>query len=148
MRTRNTYAAALLAALTIFSVSLQAQRPQRPVSEERAYLNSMFANIKGQKIFETVRYLSDSTLFQGRLSGSQGMWRAVEWVNDRYAEYGLETFEGLNGYLQDYPTVCDEVVGKCYVKVDGKKAAWATDWYSGGTSANGTIDAEVAAQPV
>lgn len=140
----RTAAVALLAALTVFSASLQAQRPpQRPISEERHYLNSMFENIKGQKVFETVKHLSDSTLFQGRLSGSQGMWRAVEWVNDKYSEFGLETFDGLNGYLQDYPTVCDEVVGKCYVKVDGKKATWATDWYSGGTSANGTIEAEV-----
>ena len=130
-------------ALTVSALPLCAQRPAPKITEERAYLNSMFENIKGQEIFETVKFLSDSVRFQGRLSGSEGMLRAVEWVEGKYAEIGLETFDGLNGYRQDYPTVCDEVVGKCYVKVDGKKATWAVDWFSGGTSANGTVEAEV-----
>ncbi|MBO4570967.1 MAG: M28 family peptidase [Bacteroidales bacterium] len=134
---------AVLVALTVSALPLCAQRPAPKITEERAYLNSMFENIKGQEIFETVKFLSDSVRFQGRLSGSEGMLRAVEWVEGKYAEIGLETFDGLNGYRQDYPTVCDEVVGKCYVKVDGKKATWAVDWFSGGTSANGTVEAEV-----
>lgn len=118
-------------------------QPQKKVSDERLYLNSMFENIKGQKLFEYVKYLSDSTIFQGRLSGTEGMQRAVDWVKGKYTEFDLEQLPGLNGYLQDYPTVCDEVVGKCFVEIDGKKVEWAKEWYAGGTSANGVAEAEV-----
>lgn len=32
-----------------------------------------------QQLFDYVKYLSDSTIFQGRLSGTEGMKRANEW---------------------------------------------------------------------
>ena len=124
--------------------SAMAQRgaPQ-PKTPERHYLDAMFDNIKGVEIFDCVRLLSDSTLFQGRLSGSEGMRRAVDWVSSRYAEIGLEPLPGMSGYSQDFPTVCTEVTGPCSLSVDGQDCAWATEWYAGGTSANGVADAEV-----
>ena len=124
--------------------SAMAQRgaPQ-PKTPERHYLDAMFDNIKGVELFNCVRLLSDSTLFQGRLSGSEGMRRAVDWVSSRYAEIGLEPLPGMSGYSQDFPTVCTEVTGPCSLSVDGQDCAWATEWYAGGTSANGVADAEV-----
>jgi len=140
---KHTITILAAAMLLAFGQNASFAQEKKKVSDERLYLNSMFANIKGQELFGYVKHLSDSTLFQGRLSGTVGMHRAIDWVNAKYAEYGLEQFPGLNGYLQDYTTECEEVVGKCYIKIDGKKLEWSKEWYVGGTSANGTVEAEV-----
>lgn len=125
-----------------FNLSAFAQ----PVTEntpERTCLDAMFAHIKGQRIFADVRHLSDSTLYEGRLSGSSGMKRAVDWVASRYAEIGLEPLPGMIGYSQVYPVVCTEVNGPCNLSLDGRPCTWAEEWYSGGTSADGIVESEV-----
>ncbi len=144
MKTHHAILATAAAFLLVAVHPAAAQRGEaRPVTPERAYLNAMFDNIKGVEIFNCVRLLSDSTLFQGRLSGSEGMRRAVDWVSSRYAEIGLEPVPGLNGYSQDYPVSCTEVAGPCSLTVDGRTCLWAKEWFAGGTSANGIAEAEV-----
>ncbi len=138
---RYTLAAAvLLLALLPASAQRGSQRPQTP---EQDFLDAMFDHIKGVEIFDCVRLLSDSTLFQGRLSGSRGMRRAVDWVSSRYEEIGLETVPGLYSYDYSYPVECTEVTGPCEVSVDGRVCTWAQEWYAGGTSANGVAEAEI-----
>ena len=85
-------AAAFLLTLLLAVAQRGGQPPRTP---EQAYLDAMFDNIRGTEIFDCVRILSDSTLFQGRLSGSKGMRRAADWVSSRYEEIGLETVPGL-----------------------------------------------------
>ena len=144
MRVFSPFLAAL-AVLTLAAVQpAEAQRraPQ-PKTPERMYLDAMFENIKGTEIFDCVRLLSDSTLFQGRLSGSEGMRRAVDWVSSRYAEIGLQPLPGRADYFLNFPTVCTEVTGPCSLTVDGRNCTWAAEWYAGGTSANGVAEAEI-----
>ena len=132
----------LLLATALLPLSTAAQ-PVPDEDPDRAYLNSMFEHIKGARIFDDVRHLSDSTLFQGRLSGSVGMRRALMWVRERYAAIGLEPLPGMGGFAQDYPVVCTEVSGPCEVLVDGRPCVWAKEWYAGGTSASGMAEAEI-----
>ena len=136
---------AALAVLTLAAVQPAAaqRRAPQPKTPERMYLDAMFENIKGTEIFDCVRLLSDSTLFQGRLSGSEGMRRAVDWVSSRYAEIGLQPLPGRSDYFLNFPTVCTEVTGPCSLTVDGRNCTWAAEWYAGGTSANGVAEAEI-----
>ena len=136
---------AVLAVLTLAAVQPAAaqRRAPQPKTPERMYLDAMFENIKGTEIFDCVRLLSDSTLFQGRLSGSEGMRRAVDWVSSRYAEIGLQPLPGRSDYFLNFPTVCTEVTGPCSLTVDGRNCTWAAEWYAGGTSANGVAEAEI-----
>lgn len=139
---RYTLAAAVLL-LALLPASAQRGGQQRSQTPEQAFLDAMFDNIKGVEIFDCVRILSDSTLFQGRLSGSRGMRRAVDWVSSRYEEIGLETVPGLYSYDFSYPVECTEVTGPCEVSIDGRVCTWAREWYAGGTSANGVAEAEI-----
>ena len=132
---------AVLMLAAVQPVAAQRRAPQ-PKTPERMYLDAMFENIKGTEIFDCVRLLSDSTLFQGRLSGSEGMRRAVDWVSSRYAEIGLQPLPGRPDYFLNFPTVCTEVTGPCSLTVDGRNCTWAAEWYAGGTSANGIAEAE------
>ena len=120
-----------------------AAQPGAAKTPERQALDAMFAHIKGQRIFDDVCYLSDSVLFQGRLTGTTGMKRAVDFVEWRFAKIGLEPVPGLKGFDQSYPTECTEVTGPCELVVDGRTCTWAAEWYAGGTSANGVAEAEI-----
>ena len=133
---------ALLAAL-LLGLPASAQPVREKKTPERACLDAMFAHIKGQRIFDDVRYLSDSVLFQGRLTGTAGMKRAVDFVEWRFGQIGLEPVPGLKGFDQSYPTECTEVTGPCELTVDGRTCTWAAEWYAGGTSANGVAEAEI-----
>lgn len=132
----------LLLAVALIPLSASAQ-PAPDNDPERACLNSMFEHIKGTRIFDDIRYLSDSVLFKGRLSGTVGMKRALDFVEERYSDIGLEPLPGMSGFSQVYPTVCTEITGPCEVSVDGRQCAWAAEWYAGGTSANGIAEAEI-----
>jgi len=131
------FAAALMLHLPAFGQPASGENP------DQAYLDAMFEYIKGQRIFDDVRHLSDSTLFEGRLSGSAGMRRAVEWVTARYESIGLEKVPGMRGYSLDYPVECSEVSGPCSLTVDGRPCTWAAEWFAGGTSADGIAEAEI-----
>lgn len=135
---------ALVLITALFAVQFNSPAQPKPVDRNRAYLDAMFDNIKGDKLFNYVKYLSDSTIFQGRLAGTKGMKRAVDYVCGKFAEFGLDSLPGTQGYCQIYPHYPGvEITGKCYVKIDGRKLEWAKEWYAGGTSANGVVDAEI-----
>lgn len=145
MKYHYKLAACLLAFAALLSnatgVSAQAKGQ---IDEERAYLDAMFNNIKGEKLLNYVKVLSDSTIYKGRLAGTEGMYKAVQYVSGKFEEFGLESLPGTTDYCQVYHhTPCVEVTGKCYLKVDGKKREWAKEWYGGGTSGSGTVESEV-----
>lgn len=112
------------------------------VKEE--YLSSMHKHITSEKLFGYVKYLSDSTLFEGRLAGSEGMARANRWVASLFEQWGLEPFGtagstgsvvysgsvgsagtagsagsagSIEGYYQSYPHPCVEVNGECLLEI-------------------------------
>lgn len=134
----------VLALSAVLLASQPASTAQTVSKRDRAYLDAMFDNIKGDKLFNYVKHLSDSTIYQGRLVGTKGMKRAVDFVCGKFSEFGLDSLPGTQGYCQVYPHVPGvEVTGKCYVRIDGRKLEWAKEWYAGGTSANGIADAEI-----
>lgn len=133
----------ILLAAALIPLSANAQQPAPENDPELACLSSMFEYIKGARIFDDVRHLSDSVLFQGRLTGTAGMKRAVDFVGKRYSDIGLEKMPGMSGYSQDYPTECTEVTGPCGLSINGRSCTWAAEWYAGGTSANGIAEAEI-----
>ena len=87
----------ILLAAALIPLSANAQQPAPENDPELACLSSMFEYIKGARIFDDVRHLSDSVLFQGRLTGTAGMKRAVDFVGKRYSDIGLEKMPGMSG---------------------------------------------------
>ncbi|MEF9986625.1 MAG: M28 family peptidase [Bacteroidales bacterium] len=135
------------------------------VKNEGKYLSAMHKYITSQKLFGYVKELSDSSIYMGRLSGSQGMLNAVNYTKGLFKEWGLQSFTGAPGFIQEFPQQCVEVqygsgmeilfkvndVAKGKNKGNGagnteylsKSYPWADGWFAGGTSANGDITADV-----
>ena len=122
-------------------------------SDTEAYMASMHRNITSEKLFDYVKYLSDSS-FEGRLAGSPGMAKAVNWAEGKFAEWGLVPAGDNGGYIQQFSHPCVEVRPGCYMNImfpvgkDGKQWVaktypWADGWFAGGTSGNGEVQAEV-----
>lgn len=122
----------------------------KPVSDNDHYLASMHRNITSDKLFNYVKFLSDSS-FEGRLAGSPGMAKATQWAAERFAEWKLLPAGDNGGYIQSFSHPCVEVkqgsymnlmipVGKEWV---AKSYPWADGWFAGGTSGNGEVQAEI-----
>lgn len=159
MRKLVTTALALCAICT-YSYGQMRQPVQRHQSDEEKLLRSMHKNITSEKLYDYVKHLSDSTIYQGRLAGSEGMNRAAKWAQDKFKEWGLEVLEGAPGFIQEYPHPCVEIGYGSYMKIlfpvekAGKQKSkesvyleksypWADGWFAGGTSGNGEITADV-----
>lgn len=155
---KNLFTTILLSAIVAVS-PLFAQRNNAPLTPERAYNDAVFEYIRGDKLFNYVKTLSDSTIYEGRLAGSRGMERASKWAADLYTEWGLEKFAVAPDYIQSFPHPCTEVQRESGIEIlfpvadiikkkhehayVAKSYPWAQYWYAGGTSANGTITADV-----
>lgn len=100
---------ALLSGLLLLLNAMPGQAQQRKQSDEQLYLQSMHKYITSDKLYNYVKHLSDSTIFEGRLAGSPGMGRAVEWAQGLFKEWGLEQLPGTTDYLQIYSHPCSEV---------------------------------------
>ncbi|MDD2595996.1 MAG: M28 family peptidase [Bacteroidales bacterium] len=128
-------------------------------AQTRDYLDSMFDNIRSDKLYGYVAELSDSS-YQGRLAGSPGMEKAANWAAGLFKEWNLKPFSEAPDYVQYYPHPCVEVQYGSYVNIlfpiadNSKKKKkeityitksypWAECWYAGGTSGNGNITADV-----
>ncbi len=148
-------------AFVALPMSGQSQRMEEGITPERALLNSMFENIRADKLFDYVKHLSDSTIYEGRLAGSKGMERASEWASDLFRQWGLSAFEDAPNYIQSYPHPCTEVHGGSLtilfpiadlrrsknitseISYITKSYQWAKYWYAGSTSGSGNITADV-----
>lgn len=127
-------------------------QPKAP-SDTEQYLAAMHRYITSDKLFGYVKHLSDSS-FEGRLAGSPGMAKAVEWAKERFTEWNLTPAGDNNTYIQQFPHPCVEVhpgsymnlmlpVGKSGKEWVTKTYPWADGWFAGGTSGNGEVQAEV-----
>ena len=47
-------------------------------------------------------YFLASDEMKGRANGSKEIEKVAMWLSDKYKEYGLQTFEGLNSFIQPY----------------------------------------------
>lgn len=144
-----------LVALSCQTALGQGQAKQQ--TPEAEYLKSMHQNITSDKLFEYVKHLSDSTIYQGRLAGSEGMARAAKWAQNYFKEWGLDVINGAPEYMQEYPHPCVEVGYGSGMKIlipvasqtkgeaiyVEKTYPWADGWFAGGTSGNGEITADI-----
>ncbi|MCM1991971.1 M28 family metallopeptidase [Oceanirhabdus seepicola] len=69
------------------------------------YAKEVFENlnedIDGDLMISTIKELA-SEKFDGRLTGTEGNKLATEYIRSEFEELGLETLEGMDGYLQYY----------------------------------------------
>jgi hypothetical protein len=57
--------------------------------------------VSGNQLKEWVSYLASDQM-RGRQNGSPEMKIAAMWLSERFREMGLQPFESLGGYIQDY----------------------------------------------
>ncbi len=151
-----------LTSLVLFCCTVcygQQRGSSQKMSDTDKLLRSMHKNITSEKLYGYVKHLSDSTIYQGRLAGSEGMNRAVKWAQSLFKEWGLEVLPGAPDFIQQYPHPCVEVGYGSYMKIlfpvekTGKRKGesvyleksypWADGWFAGGTSGNGEVTADV-----
>jgi len=68
-------------------------------------------NIKGENLLKTVEYLASPEL-AGRLGGSEGYYKAAEYMADEFKKLGLKPM-GDNGYFQNFTVEYNEILAPC-----------------------------------
>jgi hypothetical protein len=68
-------------------------------------------NIKGENLLKTVEYLASPEL-AGRLGGSEGYYKAAEFISGEFKKLGLKPI-GKDGYFQNFTVEYNEILAPC-----------------------------------
>ncbi len=140
----------LLAALVVLP-SLHAAKKQ--TDNYKDYLKIFYKNVSSNDLMGYVEELSKEE-YEGRLVGTKGMQKAVDWSIDLFEDWGVKPF-GVDGtYIQPFPHIYSEISDadvKIHIPVGDNKSGkdfvtksypWS-EWYAGSLSADGEITAEI-----
>ncbi len=131
-------AAKVLSALLIFVLSgfISGDGPKYPGVEL----------IKGANLIKTVEFLASPEL-KGRLAGSEGYYKAAEFMAEEFKSLGLKPM-GNEGYYQTFTTEYNEIVAPCkfeLIKADGSRKSYklGEDYICRGFTGSGKVESEV-----
>ena len=102
--------------------------------------------IKSENLIKTVEYLASPEL-NGRLGGSEGYYKAAEFMANEFKSLGLKP-AGTDGYYQNFSIEYNEILSPCsfgLVKEDGtvKNYKLGNDFVCRGFTGSGKLNAEV-----
>jgi hypothetical protein len=102
--------------------------------------------IKSENLLKTVTYLASPEL-QGRLGGSEGYYKAADFIAGEFKSLGLKPIGG-DGYFQNFSIEYNEITGPCgFTKIndDGstKNYKLGDDYVCRGFTGSGKLFAEV-----
>jgi len=102
--------------------------------------------IKSENLLKTVEYLASPEL-QGRLGGSEGFYKAAEFMANEFRDLGLKPIGG-DGYFQNFTVEYNEIIAPCnfgMINEDGslKKYELGKDYVCRGFTGSGKLSAEV-----
>lgn len=102
--------------------------------------------IKGENLIKTVEYLASPEL-QGRLGGSEGFYKAADFMAGEFSNLGLKPIGG-DGYFQNFNVEYNEILSPCSfskLNEDGsvKNYKLGDDFVCRGFTGSGKLSAEV-----
>ncbi|MEI7483268.1 MAG: M20/M25/M40 family metallo-hydrolase [Ignavibacteriota bacterium] len=102
--------------------------------------------IKSENLLKTVTYLASPEL-QGRLGGSEGFYKAADYMANEFKALGLKPIGG-NGYFQEFSIEYNDITGPCgFAKVNGdgslKSYRLGNDYVCRGFTGSGKLSADV-----
>ena len=126
---------------------------KKTTDEYKDYLKLFYKNVSSNDLMGYVEELSKPE-YEGRLVGTKGMQKAVDWNVALFEEWGIKPFGKDGSYIQPFPHIYSEVsdadvkvlipVGDSNTGIEyvTKSYPWS-EWYAGSLSASGEVTAEV-----
>jgi hypothetical protein len=102
--------------------------------------------IKSENLLKTVKYLSSPEL-AGRLGGSEGYYKAAEFIANEFKSLGLKPI-GDEGYFQNFKVEYNDIIGPCNFGLADesgtvKKYSLGNDYVCRGFTGSGKFTSEV-----
>jgi len=114
-----------------------------PAQDAEIGAKQITTQINGQRIWQFTRYLASDKL-EGRLAGTEGEYRAAEYISKKFREWGLEPAGDDGTYLQDFTVSSWYATAPVNLALEaGPTYEYVTDYtiftYSGSTDATADV---------
>jgi hypothetical protein len=139
MKARHQLISILVAMSLVLAITVSIVQGQSPEIGAK----QITTQINGQRIWQFTRHLASNEL-EGRLAGTEGEYRAAEYISKKFREWGLEPAGDDGTYLQDFTVSSWYATAPVNLALEGGPTYdYVTDYtiftYSGSTDASAEV---------